>query len=693
MATGTSGLDRLSLLPRLVNLPHGRPRPSWLMEAQSTVSSITGDQPLQRPPHARDRANSPTESGGLGVSKVDTLGGLPDGDAGDGILDSELLDPDGLGSSSSTSTTTTLRPPPWLKTNLTKNLTTTTTTTSTTSTTTTTTPPRPSTPNNSDSSSPSSMAPPLDDESNLPSRGRVDGAPATIPVSFPDSQAANSESDHTLGEEDMRGRQDIFEDQDILLEEEMGHSFSHNYPQVPVGQDHANENLPSPGWRPRESWCGPSSGRGLMWNWTRAGEKAVQACPGGASGWARRDCYMGGWAPRADLGECRSVWLSTLTSRAQGSDSVLAVVHDLSAVTAVRSLYGGDVTAAARLLTSLAKRMAMSLSHFPDTAQREALLTELLSTTLASASHLIGSQEDAWGDLQPNEHRAAVTTLLLGLEQAAFLLADNLRHQKVVVESYPNILMRLQVLETRNVANPVTFPSLDEVWQVPTPQPGPPSSSSFSAIPLEPAASSIILNRSSSSLRDGSPPIVGNRARGIPAYDSITLPPEALLENSENRLIKMVFFSYQGLEKLLQPTFSYSLDPAFKMQNRTRLLNSRVVAASLGSGRHIELTEPVIITFALLTTQNVTNASCVFWDYTTSIECCPNIYHEIVQYELRPPDFISWTYRTYTRRSILTLPGAAPQRHRTHSARYLRYHLVASGSALTLHMPTLSSGL
>lgn len=166
---------------------------------------------------------------------------------------------------------------------------------------------------------------------------------------------------------------------------------------------------------------------------------AIQPCPGGASGWARRACLQGGWAHRADLGECRSVWLSTLTARALGSDSVLAVVHDLSAVTAVRALFGGDVTAAARLLSSLAKRMATSLHHFPDTAQREALLTELLSATLSSASHLIGSQEDAWGDLRPAEHRAAATALLLGLEQAAFLLADNLRHQKIVGHSHPNI--------------------------------------------------------------------------------------------------------------------------------------------------------------------------------------------------------------------------------------------------------------
>ncbi|KAA0186104.1 hypothetical protein HAZT_HAZT010407 [Hyalella azteca] len=520
-----------------VNLPHGRPRPSWLMEAQSTVSSITGDQPLQRPPQARDRGN---DVGGFGPSSdADGFGGLPDTADADGILDSELLAPDGGGNSSSVDS-------------------------------------------------------PADDRGGSPSRGRDDsGAPAKIPVSLPDPQE-DVEGDQNLGEDEVREREDLFEEQDRLLEKEMGHIFPQHYPHSPYGQDHVDENLLSPGWRPRESWCGPSSGRGLLWNWTRAGEKAIQACPGGASGWARRDCYPGGWASRADLGECRSVWLSTLTARAQGTDSVLAVVHDLSAVTAVRALYGGDVTAAARLLSSLAKRMATSLSHFPDTSQREALLSELLSATLASASHLIGSQEDAWGDLQPDEHRAAVTALLLGLEQAAFLLADNLRQQKVVVDSYPNILMRLQVLETRNVAYPVTFPSMDEVWQVPTPQPGPPSPSNPSIPPLgEPAVSSVILNPSSSAPYEGSSsPNLGDRAIGPPSYDSITLPPEALLENSENRLIKM-------------------------LPNRTRLLNSRVLAASLGSGRHIELTEPVVVTFALLSTENVTNASCVFWDYTT----------------------------------------------------------------------------
>ena len=112
--------------------------------------------------------------------------------------------------------------------------------------------------------------------------------------------------------------------------------------------------------------------------------------------------------------------------------------------------------------------------------------------------------------------------------------------------------MRLQVLETRNVA-PVTFPSSDEVWLTSTPQPRsgghPPSISS-----MEPAASSIIFHPSSPSPHQVFPTSSSAHITSPLAFDSITLPPEALLENSENGLVKMVFFSYRGLEKLLQPS-------------------------------------------------------------------------------------------------------------------------------------------
>lgn len=52
------------------------------------------------------------------------------------------------------------------------------------------------------------------------------------------------------------------------------------------------------------------------------------------------------------------------------------------------------------------------------------------------------------------------------------------------------------------------------------------------------------------------------------------------------------------------------------ISNVTRVLNSKVISASLGKGRHIQLSEPVRLTLKHIRTENVSNPSCVFWDYT-----------------------------------------------------------------------------
>ena len=108
-------------------------------------------------------------------------------------------------------------------------------------------------------------------------------------------------------------------------------------------------------------------------------------------------------------------------------------------MTGSRALYGGDVTAAAKLLTSLAKRMADGVSKFPDLGQRGALITELVNTAVDIGSNLLGAQGAAWADLRPAEYRNAATELLLGLEEVAFLLADNLHEEKIVPYSSANI--------------------------------------------------------------------------------------------------------------------------------------------------------------------------------------------------------------------------------------------------------------
>lgn len=50
-------------------------------------------------------------------------------------------------------------------------------------------------------------------------------------------------------------------------------------------------------------------------------------------------------------------------------------------------------------------------------------------------------------------------------------------------------------------------------------------------------------------------------------------------------------------------------------QPRVRILNSKVISASLGKGRHIQLSQPIRLILKHLQTDNVTNPTCVFWNY------------------------------------------------------------------------------
>ena len=121
--------------------------------------------------------------------------------------------------------------------------------------------------------------------------------------------------------------------------------------------------------------------------------------------------------------------------------------------------------------------------------------------------------------------------------------------------------------------------------------------------------------------------------------DWIVLPSEALLENSDGGLVRVVLFAYEHMEDILSPSSihqhhaaqSGSLSSPARHHpdqiasagsslqlNATRIVNSRVISASLGKGRHIQLPQPVTIRFQHLRQDNVSNPTCVFWDYTVS---------------------------------------------------------------------------
>lgn len=93
---------------------------------------------------------------------------------------------------------------------------------------------------------------------------------------------------------------------------------------------------------------------------------------------------------------------------------------------------------------------------------------------------------------------------------------------------------------------------------------------------------------------------------GVPGGNWIRLEREALMENSEGGLVRLVFVAFDRLEEILQ----------VEAPNATRVINSKVISASLGKGRHIQLSDPVTVCLRHIRTENVTNPTCVFWDYT-----------------------------------------------------------------------------
>ncbi|XP_030381870.1 latrophilin Cirl [Scaptodrosophila lebanonensis] len=389
-------------------------------------------------------------------------------------------------------------------------------------------------------------------------------------------------------------------------------------------------------------FCGPTHARNLFWNMTRVGDVNVQPCPGGAAGIAKWRCVLmkrepdttydeydddsvvssttttpaptsgdcvhnsssceppitmahkvnqrlrnfePTWHPMTpDLTQCRSLWLNNLEMRVNQRDSsLISIANDLSEVTSSKTLYGGDMLVTTKIIQTMSEKMFHDKETFPDQRQREAIIMELLHGVVKTGSNLLDeSQLSSWLDLNQEDQMRVATSLLTGLEYNAFLLADTIIRERNVVQKVKNILLSVRVLETKTIQSSVVFPE-SEQW------------------PL--------------------------------SSDRIELPRAALIENSEGGLVRIVFAAFDRLESILKPTYdhfdlkssrSYVRNTAIlandsdingDMQQRIRILNSKVISASLGKGRHIQLSQPIKLVLKHLKTENVTNPTCVFWNY------------------------------------------------------------------------------
>jgi hypothetical protein len=103
----------------------------------------------------------------------------------------------------------------------------------------------------------------------------------------------------------------------------------------------------------------------------------------------------------------------------KSQESAMTVASDLAQVTGSKILYGGDVWQSAELISGLARILGDS----GDLTQAR----EVMSAIVRSTSHLLGKdQSSCWLDLPMEQRGAAVTQLLVSLEDTAFSIAQSM---------------------------------------------------------------------------------------------------------------------------------------------------------------------------------------------------------------------------------------------------------------------------
>ena len=220
-------------------------------------------------------------------------------------------------------------------------------------------------------------------------------------------------------------------------------------PRVTVSQPNPEPNYGDlPKMLNTTAYCPPTSARNLYWNWTAAGDTAVLQCPSDSTGFAKWRCghpEEGGgraeWASHSPtLAECQSKWLNNLDSRLRDGEAISTVSGDLAQLSGLQQMYGGDLQLSSRMLKHMAERMHYDIQGAVSAEDREAMVTELVQNVAKTGSNILARVNHmSWADLSQDDVAAAATSLMVGLEENAFLLADAVTTEKIIIKPTTNI--------------------------------------------------------------------------------------------------------------------------------------------------------------------------------------------------------------------------------------------------------------
>ncbi|CAL1265128.1 unnamed protein product [Larinioides sclopetarius] len=326
-----------------------------------------------------------------------------------------------------------------------------------------------------------------------------------------------------------------------------------------------------------EDYCPPTISRGINWPWTKAGETAFSKCPDGATGTAKWHCKgnPAQWSPQyPDLLQCHSLWLENLKERLQNGDSIISVTSELAVMSSAKPLFSEDLKIISELTQQALYKSVNSMENFLDMWHRYHVLRELLQSSVQTLNNLLDSKQDAaWKDLQLFEKKLVISMFLERLDESALLLAETSSDDSSFSLIKSNVWLSLQVIKSKNTKS-LNFPTFAEI----------------------------------SSEADG--------IYWLNVQDKLVLPQEAIEDYAKNGFYKVVFSVFNKLNDYLLPGSTISHYPLdHTSENISRIINSRIIGASLEKSGNIKLSRPAVITLKHLTEGNVTNPVCVFWDF------------------------------------------------------------------------------
>ncbi|XP_076371339.1 latrophilin Cirl-like isoform X2 [Tachypleus tridentatus] len=329
--------------------------------------------------------------------------------------------------------------------------------------------------------------------------------------------------------------------------------------------------------------CPPTVFRNITWGWTRRGQEATEPCPRGSVGLAKWYCVDAITSVRwsgapPDLSECRSPWTESLMNRIDGGDSVVGIATELAVIARTKPLYGGDIPETSTILHRIVSKMEDRSQDITDEKQRYYLVLDMLHSVMEIVSGLMENfQQQAWLDMSSSQQRVVASTLIQRLEETTWVFAHTNYFGERWVHVENNILVSIRLVQTWSITT-LQFPLSEEVegtsWE--------------------------------------------------PISDVILLPATALVGSGRNGRVKIVFIAYRNIQNFTPlegnlPVSNRSDDAHVSTTvNTTRLINSRVLSASIDHHRTIRLHQPVTVILKHLQEENVTNPQCVYWDLRES---------------------------------------------------------------------------